>query len=415
MVTSHQIAVSPGLRDAWVEVDLEAIRSNLDLIKKWIGWGETDGGSERSNRPSAQIMGVVKSDAYGHGAVEVGEILADNGCSWLAVASVDEGVELRKGLTQIPILVLSPTPNHALDMAFRHNLDITVTNSKAARAAAEVAGRAGKTGRIHLKIDTGMHRLGCPVENASALVAEIQKLESLELVSIFSHLARASDEKSTDMQRRAFERALHLIRDKGDMACPSASDTEATFIFHLASSEAMRLFPSTHYDMVRVGLYLYGLESQKVSDRLKPAMSVKARINQIIEIAAGESVSYGFTWTAPAPSRLALIPVGYADGIDRGLSNKMTALCKGRSIPQVGTISMDMMVFDITACPEIKVEDTVTLIGRDGQESRYLADWAVALDTITYELACRLRLRLPRRFTGSALNQSSNQNSSQPE
>ncbi|HEY9758226.1 MAG TPA: alanine racemase [Oculatellaceae cyanobacterium] len=416
MVTSQQIAVAPGLRDAWVEVDLDAIRLNLELIKTWVGTRGADGRARLADGPTTKIMGVVKSDAYGHGALEVGEVLAANGCSWLAVASVDEGVELRKRLTQTPILVLSPTPNRALDTAFRHNLDVTITNSKAARMAAEVAAKAGRLGRIHLKIDTGMHRLGCPVDEAAALVSEIRNLASLELISVFSHLAKASDAKSTEMQRQAFDRALRLISDENVVETTKVETTEKEesarkFITHLASSEATRLFPSTHYDMVRVGLYLYGLESKAVSEQLKPAMSVKARINQIIEIDEGESVSYGFTWTAERASRLALIPVGYADGIDRGLSNRMTALCKGRSIPQVGTISMDMMIFDITESPEIKVEDTVTLIGRDGDNTRYLADWATALDTITYELACRLRLRLPRLF----VNSTSKQISSNPE
>ena len=404
MVTSHQIAVLPGKRDAWVEVDLNAVRSNLDLIKGWVAAGDKEVASKNKK---TQIMAVVKSDAYGHGAVQVAGVLVPSGVDWLAVASVDEGIELRATFPQVPILILSPTPTHALAAALEHNLDITVTSTRAVQLVAQAAVESNARARIHLKVDTGMHRLGCPALQADALVAEIRGFHSLELISVFSHLAKASEFAATCQQQQVFENALQTIR-YADASV--ANDTHGVprrtnFLTHLASSEATRLFPETHYDLVRTGLYLYGLESRTVSDKLTPAISVKARINQIIEIEAGESVSYGFTWTAERQTRLANLPLGYADGIDRGLSNRISALCLGREIRQVGTISMDMMVFDITDVPEIAEGDTVTLIGRDGEQARYLADWALILDSITYELACRLRLRLPRRFIGAAHEQ----------
>ncbi|HNN63180.1 MAG TPA: alanine racemase C-terminal domain-containing protein, partial [Candidatus Obscuribacter sp.] len=178
---------------------------------------------------------------------------------------------------------------------------------------------------------------------------------------------------------------------------------EHDVLFHLASSEATRLFDFTHYDMVRVGLYLYGLAPTSVLPELKPALSVKARINHIGAVPQGESAGYSFTWTAARDSRLAMIPIGYADGVDRGLSNKMTAFLAGKPIQQVGRISMDQMLFDITDLPEAQEGDVVTLIGEENASQKTgsinLSQWAFLLDTITYELACRLRARLPRIYT----------------
>jgi len=180
-------------------------------------------------------------------------------------------------------------------------------------------------------------------------------------------------------------------------------------LLHLASGEAARRFPDTHYDMVRVGLYLYGLEPAVVSNVVSPALSLRGRINHLQDIDAGESVGYGLTWTAPRRTRLASIPIGYADGVDRSLSNRMEGLCTGKRIKQVGRISMDQMLFDITDVPQAQIGDVITLIGSESgsvannaaQDRLHLADWASMLDTITYELACRLRVRLPKIYTRS--------------
>jgi alanine racemase len=211
---------------------------------------------------------------------------------------------------------------------------------------------------------------------------------SLKLVGVWSHLANASQEESVMRQKTVFDQAVELTR-------PLFPQT----IFHLASSEATTRFPQCHYDMVRVGLYLYGLEPNTVSDTLLPALSIRARINHISTVQKGERVGYGHTWQAERLSRLASIPIGYADGVDRGLSNNMKGLLMGQVINQVGRISMDQMLFDITDVPEAQEGDVITLIGSGGQHSLYLSEWARRLDTITYELACRLRVRLPRIYT----------------
>lgn len=213
------------------------------------------------------------------------------------------------------------------------------------------------------------------------------------------HDTRADHEETTGTQNQCFKKVIaevHAAGFKPDLV-------------HLASSDATKLFPDTHYDMVRPGLVLYGLESQVVSKVVKPAMSVRARINHLQEIESGESVGYNLTWTASRRSRIASIPIGYADGVDRGLSNNMKGILLGKQIPQVGLISMDQMLFDVTSVPQAQDGDVITLLGCESahagtgpgehDHTLYMASWARELNTITYELACRMRARMPRIYT----------------
>lgn len=396
MVFSRQISISSFHRDAWVEIDLSAVEHNVSTIRSWLA----------VNPKPARLMAVVKSDAYGHGAPQVADMLSNSGAEYLGVASVDEGCQLRSAAIKAPILILSPTPFWAIDNALEDKLELTIAALKQARDIDKIARKRGQKARIHLKIDSGMHRLGIPTEAAPELLDQISKLPNLELVSVFSHLARAGDQATTSAQLKLFENGLSALGYRNG---------KQKFLAHLASSEAARKFADTHFDLVRVGLYLYGLEGTGTSDVLVPAMSVKARINHINIVKEGDSVGYNLTWEARRESRLACVPIGYADGVDRRLSNRMEGLLLGRKIRQVGLISMDQMLFDITDVPEAQDGDVITLIGRDEipvektakhggriqqeQLSLNLANWAEMLDTITYELACRLRARLPRIYT----------------
>jgi alanine racemase len=376
----HNTRLSPAsiLRDAWLEVSLSNLEHNIRTVRSWL-------------KPSAcRFMAVVKSDAYGHGAASTAELFQAAGADYLGVASIDEGTQLRAAGNKLPILILSPTPAWAIDSALDNDLDITITTPKQLEDVVQVAKRLNRAARIHLKVDTGMHRLGIAPERTASVLDEIVLEPALKLVSIYSHLAKAGDQEAVHYQRKVFEEVrLTASKMKG-------------IFYHLASSEATRLFADTHYDMVRVGLYLYGLEPNAVSTDLKPALSVRARINHIGEIEQGQSVGYSWTWTAPRPTRLASIPIGYGDGVDRGLSNNLIAHTSGKTIKQVGRISMDQMLFDITDVPEAQEGDVVTLIGEDeGHPSINLSQWANSLDTITYELACRMRARLPRVYTRS--------------
>lgn len=393
MVFTRQATISSFHRDAWVEIDLSAIEHNLSSIRAWLN----------ANPSPARLMAVVKSDAYGHGAPQVADLCSASGAEYLGVASVDEGCQLRSAGIKAPVLILSPTPFWAIENALEDELEMTVAASKQARDIDKAARKRGCKARIHLKVDSGMHRLGVTPAAAPAVVDEISKLSNLELGSVFSHLARSGDQATTRAQLDTFNQVLESLQA-----------WRPNFIAHIASSEAARKFPDTHLDMVRVGLYLYGLEGTGVSDLLTPAMSVKARINHINVVKEGDCVGYDLTWEARRQSRLACVPIGYADGVDRRLSNRIEGLLMGRKVKQVGLISMDQMLFDITDAPEAQDGDVITLIGREDRSASvaasgedlqgkslclHLAAWAEMLDTITYELAARLRARLPRIYT----------------
>lgn len=412
MLSSRQANPTSIRRDAWAEVDLNAIEHNLRQVRSWLqSEGQKgDSGSDigpdiqSSIRVTPRIMAVVKSDAYGHGAASVAELLEAAGAEWLGVASIDEGAQIREAGVNLPILILSPTPSWGIATALENKLDITVTSPKQIVDVSQTAS-LGKLklketrARIHLKVDSGMHRLGVNAADIDSILDLIAQHRQLELVSVFSHLARADNEDAVRSQNEIFAAVVAKARRK----FPEA-------FYHLASSEATRRFPFAHYDMVRVGLYLYGLEPNTVSQDLHPALSVKARINHKSRIAKGESVGYGWTWTAERDTDIASIPIGYADGVDRGLSNRMTGLLMGREIKQIGRISMDQMLFDVTDLPQAQEGDVITILGRDHRPGQspdiaaastqiLLSSWAQTLDTITYELACRLRARLPRVYT----------------
>jgi alanine racemase len=386
MLASRQPIVASLRRDAWVEVDLGALEHNMLVVRSMLKAG-------------TRVMAVVKSDAYGHGAVGVSEILVASGAQWLGVASVDEGCQLRAAGITKPILILSPCPSWALTTALEADLQVTLTSPAQIEDIVESARRVQRSAKIHVKIDTGMHRLGVRSEVTLDVLSNIARYEELRITGVFSHLARADDEETTAWQNQRFEQVIKKVRDAG---------FQPDFV-HLASSDATRFFSNCHYDMVRPGLILYGLESKSVSTLVKPAMSVRARINHMQDIEQGESVGYNLTWTAQRPSRIASIPIGYADGVDRGLSNNMQGILLGQRINQVGLISMDQMLFDITDVPQAQDGDVITLLGCEskyasagpGEHSHtlYMATWAKQLDTITYELACRMRARMPRIYT----------------
>lgn len=379
MLAHRQPMISSLRRDAWLEVDLNAIERNIAVIRSWLD-------------PQTRLMAVVKSDAYGHGAAGVCDVLTACGADWMGVASIDEGCQLRASGVKVPVLLLSPCPAWAIPTALDAELTLTVTNASQIKDIDSVCKRQDKKrpASVHLKVDTGMHRLGISPAKISEVLSALKQSPEVNLTGVFTHFAKADEEDFTNYQTSVFEKALTVIKNDGQN--PS--------LVHLASGEAARRFKNTHFDMVRVGLYMYGLEPRKKSDLVIPAMSVKGRINQIQEIGENESIGYNLSWTSARPSRIASVPIGYADGIDRNLSNKMSGLLMGKEIKQAGLISMDQMLFDITDLPEAQEGDVITLIGSDGDGKQlYLSGWANMLDTITYELACRLRARMPRMYT----------------
>jgi alanine racemase len=389
MLTVRPQSSQSSRRDAWVEIDLGNLERNISTIHSWL---------LKESGPCVQMMAVVKSDAYGHGAIAVTEVLEATGCAWLAVASVDEGWQLRSSQIKLPILVLSPTPSWAISTALDNDLDLAITCMPQLEDLIAQTKQDGRPARVHIKLDSGMHRLGFGRDALPRLALSFKKYPNLKLVSVFSHLAKADDLKTTTVQNEIFETMLCELSNQG---------LKPQFV-HIASSEAARRFPFTRHDLVRVGLNLYGLEPKSPAQDLLPVMAVRGRINQISTIDKGESVGYGLTWKAERASTLAVIPIGYADGVDRGLSNRMCGLLAGRKVAQVGTISMDQMTFDVTDAPSAQEGDVITLIGSEigldenqsqTRQTLNLSDWAQSLGTITYELSCRLRIRLPRIYT----------------
>ncbi|MBU6450424.1 MAG: alanine racemase [Cyanobacteria bacterium REEB67] len=392
MQPTRQFNLTSIRRDAWIEVDLTSLEHNLKVLRLGLAAANAKAEEAKGQHPHGPaLMAVVKSDAYGHGAVALAQLFAAIAVDYLGVASVDEGCQIRDAGVNLPILILSPTPSWAIASALEYALDITVSTEKQLLDIGEKAKSMDLTANIHLKVDTGMHRLGVSIDRLPKILDSLRQFEAsgaIRLVSVYSHLANAADESKVLEQKHIFDQAVQLTR-------PLFPKTT----YHFASSEAATRFPSCHYDMVRIGLYLYGLEPNTVSRDLQPVLAVRARINHISRIEAGERVGYGHTWQAMRTTKLAAIPIGYADGVDRGLSNHMKGLIMGQKIDQVGRISMDQMLFDITDVPQAEEGDVITLIGNDGQNTLYLSEWAVHLDTITYELACRLRARLPRVYT----------------
>jgi alanine racemase len=401
MLTVRQLSSQSSCRDAWIEIDLGKLETNIQIIKGWLadgvsarGQSETGRAKDASNQVTPLLMGCVKADGYGHGAVLVSEILQRCGASWLGVATVDEGVELRDNGIGLPILIMSPTPISAFRGALENSLDITISAKSQLQDLLAEVNRSGREAHIHLKVDTGMHRLGMSLSEVDTTLDLIKGNPKLQLIGVFSHLWEPEEVEPCRRQNEEFLKAIRQVKAKHN----------GSLFFHLASSAATRFCPFTHHDLVRAGLYLYGLEATRDSDVLLPILSLRGRINQLLEIGPSEGVGYSHTWHSGRPSTVAVVPIGYADGVDRGLSNRLEALLHGKRVKQVGNISMDQMSFDVTDVPQAKVGDVLTLIGtedgheRKGEPPLSLAQWAKELKTITYEMAVRFKLRLPRKF-----------------
>ena len=367
---------------AWVEINDQALTYNVRQLKSILS-------------SKTQLMGVVKADAYGHGACKVSQTILEAGADWLAVATVPEGIELRLAGIEAPILILGATDRPEQIQAIAHwQLQPTICTPQQALVFSETLSYYTDAMSVHLNLDTGMSRLGTPWQQAVEFVQFVQGLPNLKIASIYSHLATADNPDQTVMrqQHQRFEEAIGLCGIRGKS---SSSDVR----LHLANSAATLTDSALHYDMVRVGLAIYGLypapHLQEKID-LKPAMQVKARVTQVKTIEAGTGVSYGYQFIAPKQMRLAVVGIGYADGVPRNLSNKMKVIVRDRLIPQVGAITMDQLMLDVSAIPDLETGEVVTLLGQVGKHQIYAEDWANTLGTISWEILCGFKNRLPR-------------------
>lgn len=369
-------------RDAWVEVDLGNVEHNIKALKDFI-------------RSETKFLAVVKADAYGHGSDMIASTLVASGVDILGVASVDEGIQLRDAGISVPILVLGATPDWAFVSAVENDIQLSIFTESHINSCIYTYNRLGKKPEVHIKVDTGMHRIGISYKKAQDFINKVLETEEIVLKGIFSHLACAENPEITRLQKEYWDCLVGTVKNK------------EKYILHLANTAGMIGYSDVNYDMVRVGIGIYGLypdlhgEIEKKPD-LKQVMSLKGRITYIKEIPGGSGISYGYSYkTDRDSSRIATIPVGYADGVPRSLSNKIYGLVKGQKIKQVGNITMDQMMFDITGIENISTGDVITILGEDNGDFLSIEDWAGELNTINYEITCRLRVRLPRVYTRS--------------
>jgi alanine racemase len=364
---------------AWVEIDLAAIKHNVRQLKRLLS-------------TQTELMAIVKADGYGHGAVGVSQAALQAGASWLGVATIPEGIQLRNAGITTPIAILGATNGaDEIGAIAEYRLQPTLCTPKQALVFHEVLQSLDSQISVHLKIDTGMSRLGTDWRSATEFVRLVTSLPQLEIESIYSHLATADELDRTVLneQKQRFSDVIKALQDEG--IYPRR--------LHLANTAGMLTDPDLHYDIVRPGLGIYGLYPAahlKGEVDLHPAMQVKARITQIKEISAGTGVSYGYSFIAPTDMQIATVAIGYADGVPRGLSNRINAIVHDRVVAQVGTITMDQCLIDVTQVPDATVGDPVTILGK---AERTTADyWANALGTISWEILCGFKHRLPRLY-----------------
>jgi alanine racemase len=364
---------------AWVEIDLTGLTHNIKQLKNILS-------------PQTELMAVVKADAYGHGAIAVSQTALAAGASWLGVATIPEGIELREAGIEAPILLLGATHTAEQVKAIAHwHLQPTICTAKQALVFSEVLATLNQSLPVHAKLDTGMSRLGTAWQKATEFVQLIERLPNLKLASVYSHLATADSPDRSIMlqQHQHFEQAIAQIKTSGIKP----------HRLHLANSAAALTNSNLHYDLVRVGLATYGLyPAPHLQDavNLKPVMQVKARVTQVKTISPGTGVSYGYQFIAQKQTQIAVVGVGYADGIPRNLSNKMEVLIRGKFVRQVGAVTMDQLMLDVTDIPDLEVGEVVTLLGKDGKHQITADDWAASLGTISWEILCGFKHRLPR-------------------
>jgi len=367
-------------RWAWAEIDLGAIESNVAVLKALTKRGTL-------------FMAVVKADGYGHGAIRVARAALAAGAERLGVATVAEGLELRGAGISAPIHVLSEPPETTVPQILEHGLIPSVYTREFAGALGRTAAARGVEALYHLKVDTGMNRVGVRAEEASRFAAMLAEFPGLRLEGTFTHFATADVPGDWDVTRQLqrFKEVLDEMRtEKVDPG-----------IVHSANSPATILMPETHFDMVRCGIAIYGLHPSRSTYgevALAPAMSVKARATLVKRIGMGEGVSYGLTWRAGTQATVATLPLGYADGVHRVLSNAMPVLLNGKRVAQVGRVCMDQLMVEVPRGAEAQRGSEFVLVGRDGSESISLDELADLAGTINYEIACSLGMRLERVY-----------------
>lgn len=368
------------MRDAWITVDLGAVAHNVAALRACVA--------------PAGVCAVVKADGYGHGAVPVARAAIDAGASMLGVALVEEGAKLREAGLEASILLLSEPPAEEMGDVVAFGLTPTVYTDQGIEAAERAAATAGRSLGVHLKVDTGMHRVGAAPEDALRLARAVVDAPHLELDGLFTHFAVADEPQNplTAEQQRRFDE----VRDR-----LAAEGIEAGTV-HAANSAGAITRPEAHYDLVRSGISVYGLDpAPEVGNPLglRAALSLTARVSHVKRVAAGEALSYGQRYRLAVDSQVATVPLGYADGVRRSLSERGgEVLIRGRRRPIAGTVTMDQVLVDCGPEGDVECGDEVVLLGAQGDDEVTAEEWAERLDTITYEIVCGFGARLPRTY-----------------
>jgi alanine racemase len=380
----------------WAEIDLKAYAHNIRELR-------------RITRPPARLMAVVKANGYGHGAVEVAREALLNGAQYLGVARLNEAIALREAGLEAPILILGYSSPELAPLLIKYELTQTVYSLSTASALSEQAVRKGEKINVHLKVDSGMGRLGLLLESTSGspdktaiqntvqTIESITRLPGLTVEGIFTHFATAdSDDKSyADLQLQRFMELLNGLQKEG-LAPP---------VKHAANSAAVIDIPDSHLDMVRPGIATYGLHpSDEVNKHiidLKPVMTLKSRIIHVKEVAPGFNISYGITFQTKTHTTIATVPVGYADGFNRLLSSRGHMLVHGCRVPIVGRVCMDLTMLDVGGVADVTLEDEVVVFGKQGNEAVTADEIAADLDTINYEVVSTITGRVPRVYLKS--------------
>lgn len=370
------------LKRTWAEIDLDALEHNYHTLRNIIG-------------PTIKFLGVVKADAYGHGSVQVSRLLQESGADYLAVSSIDEAIELRHHEITMPILILGHTPREQVGQLIKYNITQAVTCKAKAIEYSEEATKRNDTLKIHIKVDTGMSRLGflCDgtyLDNGIQGICESCSLPGLEAEGIFTHFA-VSDEPGEECKaytEHQFTLFIHVIEEV------EKSLNRPFKLRHCANTGAVACYPETYLDMVRPGLLLYGYGEFAGQLGLKPVMSLKATVSTIKTYPAGTAVSYGGIYITPTKTRMGVIPYGYADGFFRCLSNKCSLMTAEGPVPQRGKICMDMCMIDLTDKMSVDVGSEVEIFGKCNS----IHDMATLAGTIPYELTCAVSKRVPRYY-----------------
>lgn len=368
-------------RPVWAEINLDHLAHNMREVR-------------RLTKPEALCTAVIKADGYGHGALEIGKTLLENGADRFAVATLSEALQLKKRFPNVEILILGYTPNHLLSCVLDHQLIQTFYTFEQVSYFSNLAQEKKQIAKIHLKIDTGMHRIGMRVDSETLQdIAKMTKLSHIEIEGIYTHFATADDEDKTYTQGQV-ELFNRLISDLNALGVEIP-------IRHVANSAAIIDLQECNYEMVRAGIMMYGLypSNDVIKERvdLKPVMSLRAMVSHVKTLEKGEGVSYGLTYKTSQKEKIATIPIGYADGFTRMFSGKAKALLKGHKVDVVGRICMDQCMVNVTGL-DCQQGDIITLFGEDNGQVISIDEVAAYIGTINYEIVCMIDKRVPRVY-----------------